>query len=498
MQNSNEAVGSSSADRAPVAAGFDDGLARTAPSSVGIEGDQVIAFLDQVESAGIELHSFMLHRHGQVAAEGWRWPYRADRPRVLHSTAKSFTACAIGLAIDEGLFSLSDKVVSFFPDQLPATVGDSLAAMTVEDLLTMRTGHAEEVSGSVWRNIPTSWIAEFFKIPLAYAPGTQYVYTSAASYMLSAILSKVTGITMHAYLKPRLFEPLGIRDEDWSIGPDGINPGGNGLTARTVDMLKLGVLHAQEGVWEGKRILSADWVREATRAHGGADSEYGYQWQIRPAGAYSAIGVFVQLATVFPEHGVTLAITGAMEKSAVLFPYVLDYLKPGFLPAPTHDTASDTRLAQRIQKLEAPVPAPAGVASPLQGRVDGVTHAIDANAAGVESVRLVFGEGECRFQLRDGTGLHEIRAGMGRWIETTTDMPGQDLHHGYTFRDEPVVASARWADTGTLELTWIFPQTAFRDTVLCVFHEDRVSVQRSVNINSGLMRHPDLTGTPKR
>jgi CubicO group peptidase (beta-lactamase class C family) len=501
MQNINEAGGSSCADRTPLAGGFDDGFPRAAPSSVGIDGDQVIAFLDQVESAGLELHGFMLHRQGKVVAEGWRWPYRADRPRVLHSTAKSFTACAIGLAIDEGLLSLSDKVVSFFPDELPPTAGDWLRAMTLEDLLTMRTGHAEEVSGSVWRNIPTSWIVEFFKIPLAYPPGTKYVYTSAASYMLSAILSKVTGITMHAYLKPRLFEPLGIRDEDWAIGPDGINPGGNGLTARTVDMLKLGVLHAQDGVWEGKRILSTDWVREATRAHGGADSEYGYQWQIRPAGAYSAIGVFVQLTTVFPEQGVTLAVTGAMEKSAVLFPYVLDYLKPGFLPAATPDTAAntaaDTRLAQRIQAWEAPLPAPAGIASPLQVRVDGVMHAMEANAAGVESVRLVFGEGVCSFQLRDGTGLHEIRAGMGRWIESTTDMPGQDLHHGYTFRDEPVVAAARWTDVGTLELTWIFPQTAFRDTVLCIFNEGRVTIQRSVNINSGLMRHPDLIGESK-
>src|SRR5690606_37657949 len=126
--------------------------------------------------------------------------------------------------------------------------------------------------------------------------------------------------------KPRLFEPLGIHDEHWDVGPDGINPGGNGLTARTADLLKLGVLHAQGGIWEGKRILPEHWVRESTRAQGGPGSIYGYHWQIRPAGAYSAIGVFVQLSTVFPEHGVTLAVTGAMDKSAVFFPHLLDYL----------------------------------------------------------------------------------------------------------------------------------------------------------------------------
>lgn len=495
MRNVNEADTSSGASHVPISGNFADGLLRKAPSEVGINGDQIIVFLDQLETAGLDLHSFMLHRQGGVVAEGWRWPYRADRPRVLHSVAKSFTACAIGLAIEEGHLSLRDKVADYFPDELPADAGAWLRAMTVEDLLSMRTGHASEVSGSVWRNIPTSWIAEFFKIPLVHAPGTEYVYTSAASYMLSAILTKTTGETLHDYLKPRLFEPLGIRDERWAMGPDGINPGGNGLTARTADLLKLGVLHAQGGLWEGKRILAEQWVRESTRAQGGSGSTYGYHWQIRPTGTYSAIGVFVQLSTVFPEHGVTLALTGAMDKSATLFPYLLDHLKPAFQAASTPNAAADQRLAERIQAWEAPPPVSAAGRPALQGQVDGTVYAIDANAAGVESVQLVFGGGECTFQLRDATGLHQIRAGLGQWIESTTDMPGQDLHHGYTFRDEPVVALARWVDDSVLEMTWIFPQTAFKDTVRCVFDGGRVTVQRSVNVNSGLRRHPDLTGT---
>ena len=180
---------------------------------MGVDADAVIAFLDAVEAAELDLHSLMIHRNGKVVVEAWRWPYRADRPRNLHSVAKSFTACAIGLALEEKRFGLDDKVVSFFPDALPAVMSDRLAALTLEDLLTMRVGHAGETSGAQWRVLGTSWIEAFFRIPIVEQPGGSFLYTSAARYMLSAVLSRVTGQTLHDYLKPRLLEPLGITGE---------------------------------------------------------------------------------------------------------------------------------------------------------------------------------------------------------------------------------------------------------------------------------------------
>lgn len=471
-------------------------MARSSPSQAGIDADRVMDFLDDVERAGLELHSLMLHRHGHVAVEGWRWPYTAERPRVLHSTTKSFTACAIGLAIDEGRFGLSDKVLSFFPGELPPDVSENLAAMTVEDLLTMRTGQASETSGSLWRSIESSWIAEFFKIPVVHPPGSTFVYTSAASYMLSAILSRVTGQTLHAYLKPRLFEPLGIEGESWDMGPDGINPGGNGLTARTVDMLKLGILHAQDGMWEGKRVLPESWVREATRPQGrdGGDgsSKYGYHWVIRPQHAFSAIGVFMQTVIVYREHGATLAVTGAIENSGVLFPHVERHFPMAF--GREAGAAADARLHERLVQWKQPCAAGPST-SVLQQRISGTTFAMQSNAAGVTQVRLDFAGDRCEFRLFDAEGEHRVTAGMGCWIEGRTNVPGRDLHHGYRLRDAVVIASTRWVDERTLEMEWIFVETAFRDTVTCVFEGDGITVKRAVNINSGLRRHPDLTGT---
>src|ERR1700712_391141 len=115
---------------------------------------------------------------------------------MMHSFTKSVTVSAIGMALDKGAFHMTDKVVSFFPEHLPPVVSENLAAMTVEDLLTMRTGHNVMTSGGDWRTIKTSWVAEFFKIPVVYKPGTKWVYTSAATYILSAIFSKTMGTSV--------------------------------------------------------------------------------------------------------------------------------------------------------------------------------------------------------------------------------------------------------------------------------------------------------------
>lgn len=470
-----------------------DGLLRTTASDAGIDADRVIAFLDEVEDAGLDLHGMILHRHGKVAAEGWKWPYSPERPRILHSVAKSFTACAIGLARDEGLLRLSDTVISFFPEHLPAHIDPKLPRMTVEHLLTMRTGHQSNTSGAVWRSIASSWITEFFKIPLIHEPGEQYVYTSAASYMLSAIITQVTGQTMHDYLRPRLFEPLGISNEHWDIGPDGINPGGNGLTATPAAMLKLGVLHAQGGLWEGKRILSSEWVDAATRPQGGPGSKYGYHWAIKPRDAYCAVGVFVQMSIVFPAFGATLAVVGAMKNSAQIIPHIERHFPAAFRDAGRVADEADQRLMRRVDAMrQVPALASAG-RSPFSAPVT-VDVEVDDNSLGVTRLSLAFEQDTLTVRLIDETGTHRIVVGLDRWHQGTTDMPGSELHHGYAFEDEDVVAGARWLDDTTLEMQWIYVASAFRDTVRCTFVGDSVTWARKVNVNSGALEQQPLRG----
>jgi hypothetical protein len=439
----------------------------------------------------------MLHRAGRVVAEGWWWPYRADRPRIMHSVTKSVMASAIGMALEEGRFKLQDKVVSFFPEYLPAVVDDKLAAMTIEDLLTMRAGHAAETSGAIWRGIQTSWTAEFFKIPVVYKPGTTYMYTSAASYMLSAILTRVTGETLHDYLKPRFFRPLGITGEKWDIGPDNVNPGGNGLTMKTADLLKLGVVHAQRGLWQGRRILSEAWIDQATRPHG--EDNYGYQWATTAGGPYLAIGVFMQFVMVFPQQQATLAVIAAEQEGSTTFlPIVQRHFPRAFATMLPADEAAlaDSRLQARLAAAaRKPSIVSHGSAKPAQ--ISGRTYRVEPNTVGVTAVRFDFDAQRCVFHLTAAGVEYRIACGLHDWLETQTDVPGRELHHGYSLKSAQVVAGARWLDEDTLEMTWIFAETAFRDTVACRFDRDRVTIERSVNVNSSARSWPTLSGALK-
>ncbi len=477
-----------------------DGLPRARPAEAGVDAHLLEGFLDALAVGGIDLHSLVLHRKGSIAAELYTWPYGPERPRVMHSVAKSFTACAIGMALAEGKFALTDKVVGFFPDHLSGAPAENLAAMTVEDLLTMRTGHAEETSGSRWRGLRSSWIAEFFKIPVVHRPGTVYKYTSAASYMLSAILTRTTGETLHDYLRSRLFEPLGISGETWDLGPDGINPGGNGLSCKTIDILKLGVLHAQKGLWHGRRLLAESWIERATRAH--SPGGYGYHWMSGPGHSFSAMGVFGQLVVVFPDHEATLALTSAVNGinacTRTLLPLVNRHFPQILSDCAGDPDAAEARLQERSRRAAqiAPVTSCALPPERLRGALK---YRVDPNPLGISSLQLSLASDACELRLRagdgDGDGAHMIRMGLGRWIESAADVPAQQLHHGYAMRSARVVASARWTDAATLEMTWIFVESAFRDTVTCRFDGERIRYSRATNVNSGPLCQTDLTGT---
>jgi CubicO group peptidase (beta-lactamase class C family) len=468
-----------------------DGLARAHPDAHGVDPRAIVAFLDEVAGTKLELHSFMLARGGDVIAEAWWSPYRAGRPHMMHSLTKSVAVSGVAVALKEKLFSIDDKVISFFPDELPAQVSDNLAAMTVRDLLTMRTGHENEISGSVWRQIKTSWVAEFFKVPVVHRPGTRFVYSSAASFMLSAIVTKVTGQTLRDYMEPRFFRPLGISGLSWDVGPGGINPGGNGLTWKTVDSLKLGMLYAQKGRWNGQQILTPEWVEEATRSQV-AEGEYGYQWWIGPGKAFYAVGLFTQMSIVFPEHDAVLAVTSAIDESEQLTPIVWKHFPAAFAgerrPA---DAAAHAALVERTRNLSV-LPSLGAASSELAGRISGKPYRARPNAEAIESLRFDFAGDRCRFTLRDARGEHAADVGLGRWIEGRTSMTGNKLHHQYQPESMVVVAGGQWTAPDTFQMTWQFAETAFRDTVVCRFTDDTVTFDRSVNVNSAALSLPTV------
>src|SRR5690348_799820 len=271
-------------------------LPRNAPEAQGVSSAALLDFVNALDQQIDGMHSVMVVRHGEVIAEGWWAPYDAEHNHVLYSLSKSFTSTAVGLAVAEGKLSVDDEVLKFFPGDAPEKPSDNLKSMLVSDLLRMSTGHQVEPK----RPADQVWTKAFLAQTVPFKPGTHFLYNTSATYMLSAIVQKVTGQTVLDYLRPRLFEPLGIENPTWGTSPQGISLGGYGLSIRTEDIAKFGQLYLQKGQWHGKQLVPAAWVETATarQTSNGSnpqsdwDQGYGYQFWRARHGAYRGDGAF--------------------------------------------------------------------------------------------------------------------------------------------------------------------------------------------------------------
>lgn len=217
----------------------------------------------------LELHSMMIVKNGEVIYESWQNGADADTKHILNSVSKTFTSIAVGMAIDEGKLSLDEKVVSIFPEYLPATISENLAEMNVRDLLTMTCGHATdhtyEMQNLAKTDTTFNWVRQFLAYPVEYRPGVIYCYNSVGTLMLSAIVQKRTGEKLIDFLRTRLFDPLGIEDPCWEATKDGISYGGWGLYLKTEDLAKTGQLLLQKGNWNGKQLIPSQWVEQMSK-----------------------------------------------------------------------------------------------------------------------------------------------------------------------------------------------------------------------------------------
>lgn len=299
------------------------------------------AFESAFITDSIGVHSIMVLHHGRVVAEKWWGDASADTPHIMNSVSKSFTATAVGFGIAEGLIKLDDKVVSFFPDKVPAEHSPNLDAMTVRNLLTMSTGQVNEPQ----RRDQNDWIAAFMAAPVEETPGTNFRYNSMATFMLSAIMQKVSGQKLTDYLQTRLFGPLNIEGYRWDESPEGINCGGWGLYIKTEDMAKFGQLFLQNGVWNGEQVLPEGWAAEASSwkiASGPAGNEsleddknnwtqgYCYQmWRCR-YNAYRADGANGQFIVVIPDQDAVVVLTAHERDMGAELDLVWEHILPAF------------------------------------------------------------------------------------------------------------------------------------------------------------------------
>ena len=467
------------------------------PESLGVSSTAVSRFIDACAAGSFDMHSLIVARRGQIAARGWWAPYRADTAQSLYSLSKSFTSTAVGFAITAGQLKLSDKVVDFFPDQSPPTVSAHLAALSVEHLLTMTVGQASDATPLVTRE--HDWVKTFLALPIEFAPGSVFLYNSASTYMLSAIVQKVTGEKLVDYLKPRLFDPLGLPAMRWSMCPRGINTGGWGLSATTEALFRFGQFCLQHGQWNGDQLLPAAWIEQATRAHiqqppapgqmleqaqqtSDWHQGYGYQfWRCRHD-AFRGDGAFGQFCIMLPKLDAVIAITSRTLDMQGLLNLVWEHLLPGLHEAalPADPTASN-RLRQQLAGLTLQLP-PGAAISPQ--RMRSRVYAIATNALGVQRLGIAFDAGTCRLSFAVGERTHVIDTGVGRWRDGETELPGTppeftELVGTFVSPKGPakIAAAGAWKDADTFEMQWRYYETPHFDTVTLHFTGDAVEVR---------------------
>jgi len=477
-------------------------LPRSAPEQQGIPSAAITAFTKAAQKSIQSLHSFMLLRHGKVVAEGWWYPYRPEAPHMLFSLSKSFTSTAVGFAVAEGRLSVDDKVLSFFPEDAPKKVSANLAAMKVRHLLSMSTGHDQDATERTLRRKDRNAARAFLSLPVEHEPGTHFVYNSAASFMLSAIVLKLTGQTLIDYLTPRLFEPLGIQGAIWEsyVNHEGaaVNFGGWGLNIKTEDIARLGQLYLKKGMWNGKRLLPEAWVKEATskqvsnapNPNPDWEQGYGYQfWRCQPEGVYRGDGAFGQYCIVMPKLDAVLAITAGVADMQAVLTLIWDKLLPaiGKDPLPVDDVAAK-KLANTLKSLK--LSPPKGEAtSPQAGRFSGKTYTFEHNYETLQSLSFDFGANQITYQLTGGgkrRGKHTLAFGRGKWVEGVAPLGAQS--------PQPVAARGVWRAEDTFELTLYQYETPFVVTITCRFKGKKLFYDFKSNVSFGPTERPQLIG----
>lgn len=480
-------------------------LPRSTPKALNVSSAAIMEFVkawEKPDANGLTApRSFMLLRQGKVIAESWWKPHRPEAPTLLYSLTKTFTATAIGFLEGDGLLRVTDKVISFFPDKLPETVSPHLAALEVRHLLTMTVGHKSDMSMRVLAE--KDWVRAFLSFPIPEAPGTAFVYNSSATMILAAIAEKLSGKPLLTLLEERLMRPLGASGQ--LVSPRGAIYDGVLMSATPEAIAKMGQLLLQGGMWNGRQLLSRDWVSRMTSAqvqqspnwsfqglgepkqtleelqatsdyyHG-----YGYQMWRGRNNSYRADGALGQVMIALPEQEAIFVMISEDREWQKAMDLVWSTLLPAFAGRRPED--DDLALAALLGSRALPVPT-GNVVSPIGTKIDGDVFILKPNDLGAEKATFRFRDGKASIDLGFTDGrTSSLTGAFGQWLDTTSDMPGTPPFLFTAVMPggdpvQPVACRAIWLDDRTLELRSSFYRTPHQDRITCKFGERNVEIE---------------------
>ncbi len=457
---------------------------RISPESVGVSSSSISNLLDELESGFTEMHAIQIMRHGKICAEGWWNPFAPGIRHSLMSVSKTYTATAIGIAYTERMLMLTDRIIDILPDKKPANPGAMLQALTIRDLLCMSSGMEPPPEAT------QEWIRSYFSTPIIHRPGTRFMYDSVGSTLLGAIIQRLSGLSLHEYLTPRLFDRIGINAQNlrWGKMHDGTEAGGVGLFALAEDNLRLMKLYMDGGVWNGERILAKDYVSMATAkqidtsalelTHPFAKDNfcgYGFKiWLCRPEGVYRADGAMGQYAIVCPKQDMIISIleTGkGIEGPQKTLDAIWRFIE-GIDDNDDCQTDAGTflKLQKRLSSLALPRPD-YSPHSKMAGFISQKRYAVKEGCLRLEnqSLSLYCGleasAGVERFCLsfnKDGCCFTIVREGIAQTLSIATD--GSRALNKLELKNQVptlVYLSGAWPNEQTFDLTLRWIETSF-------------------------------------
>lgn len=299
-----------------------NGWLNTTPEEQGMDSSLLNEMIDYIEEEDIAINSVVVVKNGYIVLEKYFRSYQNENSTyALYSVTKSFTSALVGIAVDQGYIdNVSQLVLPFFPEYEIANVDERRERITIEDLLTMRSGLFWDESSApftspangIYHLMVRDGVNYTLNLDMVSEPGTEFLYNTGASHLLAAIVWKATGMSTLAFAEENLFGPLGIDHVSWYRDAAGWYRGGFDLILSTRSMAKFGYLYLNNGTWDGEQILSEEWVQDSIESytllnqyHG-----YGYQWHTDPeVGLYYAAGLYGQFIFVIPEHDIVVAFT---------------------------------------------------------------------------------------------------------------------------------------------------------------------------------------------
>lgn len=385
-------------------------LPRSTPEEQGVPSKALIELFDSLHAMpGTDIHSMIVMRHGKVVGEFYPAPFAPEYQHTQYSSSKTLVSMAIGIAIDENRLRLEDRVAPFFIEYLPDTISTRLADMTVRDLLTMTSGIKPD-----WgmRSRGTEWIKTFLSKEVVNEPGEEFAYDSMVTYMLSAIVQKVTGMKTLDYLQEKLFDHMNISKVNWEESPEGVNTGGWGLHIQSESLAKVGQMWLQGGVWDGKQLISKEWIDQmsAKQANGG-DFGYGFQtWQCAYPSAVRADGALGQYVIVVPEKDVVIVLTEASftngkPQRGLIWNKFLPALSDEPLPA----NGDYDLLVKKQASYQLELPAGKSSNKSVMKRISGKKISIPKNRYGWSEISFAASESGIMMTITKGDGTSYVQ-----------------------------------------------------------------------------------------